>query len=82
MIEISDTTLKKDLGLKADIYARAGILEYWVFDLNDNRALLHANPRRDGLGYDGQLDVPFGEPLHVAAIEGLTVGTKGLGSVW
>ena len=78
VIEISDTTLKTDLGRKADIYANSGIPEYWVVDLNENRVLCHANPRADGSGYDGQLDVPFGEPLYAATIEGLTVETEGL----
>lgn len=78
LIEVSDTTLETDLGRKADLYARAGVPEYWVIDLNENRALLHANPRSDGSGYDGQLDILFGEPLHAATIEGLTVETTGL----
>jgi Uma2 family endonuclease len=79
VIEVSQSTLKTDLGVKADLYARVGVPEYWVIDLTENRALLHANPRPDGSGYDGQLDVSFGEPLHAATIEGLTVETEGLG---
>jgi Uma2 family endonuclease len=79
VIEIADTTLATDLGAKADLCAEAGIPEYWVIDLIENRILLHANPRPGGGGYDGQLDVPFGEVLHSATIEGLTVETAGLG---
>lgn len=78
LIEVSDSTLEIDLGRKADLYAEAGVPEYWVVDLNENRVLLHANPRGDGGGYDGQLDVPFGEPLHSATVEGLAVETVGL----
>jgi Uma2 family endonuclease len=78
VIEVSDTTLDTDLGRKADLYADAGIREYWVIDLNENRVLMHANPREDGSGYDGQLDVPFGEPLHAATVEGLTVESSDL----
>ncbi len=79
VIEISASTLATDLGPKADLYAEAGVPEYWVVDLNENRVLMHANPRPDGSGYDGQLDVPFGAPLHAATIEGLTVESAGLG---
>lgn len=79
LIEVSDSTLEIDLGRKADLYAQAGVPEYWVIDVNENRALLHANPRGDGSGYDGQVDVPFGAPLHAATIEGLAVETAGLG---
>ncbi len=79
VIEVSDSTLATDLGLKANLYADAGVPEYWVADLNENRVLMHANPRADGSGYDGQLDVPFGEVLHSATIEGLSVDSAGLG---
>ena len=78
IVEVPVTTLEFDLGEKADLYAAAGVPEYWVVDLNENRVLLHANPRSDGSGYDGQLDVLFGEPLHAATVEGLLVDTTGL----
>jgi len=80
-IEVSDTTLAKDLGFKEQLYARAGVPEYWVIDLNENRVLMHAHPRTEaeGGGYDRQLDMPFGEVLCSATIEGLTVETTGWG---
>jgi len=78
LIEVSDSTLETDLGRKADLYAQAGVPEYWVVDLNENRVLLHTNPRGDGSGYDGQLDVLFGERLCAVAIDGLAVDTAGL----
>ena len=49
--------------------------EYWVVDLNEDRVLLHASPRGDGRGYDGQLDVLFGEPIYAATVQGLLVET-------
>jgi Uma2 family endonuclease len=33
LIEIASSTLAKDLGIKKDIYAQAGIPEYWVMNL-------------------------------------------------
>jgi Uma2 family endonuclease len=33
LIEIANTTLVKDLGVKKDLYARSGIAEYWVMNL-------------------------------------------------
>ncbi|WP_310417531.1 Uma2 family endonuclease [Chamaesiphon sp. OTE_8_metabat_110] len=33
LIEIANTTLVKDLGAKRDLYALAGIPEYWVMNL-------------------------------------------------
>ncbi|UVO53252.1 Uma2 family endonuclease [Sphingomonas sp. SUN039] len=76
VIEVSDSTLETDLGRKSDLYAAAGIAEYWVIDLNENRALMHENPDADG--YHGQLDVLLGERLVSATIEGLEVDTETL----
>lgn len=78
VVEVSDTTLDTDLGRKADLYARSGIPEYWVVDLNEDRVLLHAHPREDGGGYDGQVDVPFGTMLHAATIAGLSIASGDL----
>ena len=75
LVEVSDSTLGTDLGRKADLYADAGVREYWVVDLNEDRVLCHVNPREDGSGYDGQLDVLFGTPLYAATVDGLTVET-------
>lgn len=33
LIEIANSTLAKDLGMKKDLYADAGIAEYWVLNL-------------------------------------------------
>jgi Uma2 family endonuclease len=76
LIEVSDTTLTTDLGRKAELYAAAGVPEYWVIDLNENRALLHMTPDRGD--YTEQIDVPFGEPLHSGTLAGLTVQTREL----
>ncbi len=35
LIEVSNSTLTKDLGMKKDIYAEAGISEYWVMNLQE-----------------------------------------------
>jgi len=77
IIEVSDTTFDHDLGRKAELYAKAGVPEYWVVDVTDNRVLMHSAPA-DG-DYPGQWDVPFGEPLHALTIEGLSVESGQLG---
>lgn len=71
IVEVSDTTLERDLGRKADLYAAVGVPEYWVIDLNEGRALLHEFP--DPNGYKGQLDILLDETLVSATIEGLEV---------
>lgn len=40
LIEYSDSTLDKDLGIKANIYAESGILEYWVVNLRTRQVVV------------------------------------------
>lgn len=40
LIEFSQTTLDKDLGIKKEIYAEAGISEYWVVNLRQNQLIV------------------------------------------
>ncbi|MBR8828133.1 MAG: Uma2 family endonuclease [Gomphosphaeria aponina SAG 52.96 = DSM 107014] len=47
LIEISDTTLEKDLNQKQNIYAQAGILEYWVIDVKAKKLIVFQNPSTD-----------------------------------
>ena len=44
VVEISDTTLAFDLGIKSRLYARAGIQEYWVVDVTGERIIVHRSP--------------------------------------
>jgi Uma2 family endonuclease len=44
VVEISDTSLAFDLTVKARLYARARIAEYWVIDLTGRRLIVHRDP--------------------------------------
>ncbi len=44
LIEIADTTLTKDLGVKKKAYALACIPEYWVIDVESQTLLVFRNP--------------------------------------
>ena len=61
VIEVADTTLAKDCGSKARAYARAGIADYWVLDVNDRR--LHVFREASQTGY--QSEVVLGEDATV-----------------
>ena len=76
VVEVADTTLGIDLGRKADLYAAAGIPEYWVIDLTEDRILGHELPEGDN--YAGQLDMPIGGPMYSATIDGLEIDTGAL----
>jgi Uma2 family endonuclease len=59
VVEVSDTTLAFDLSVKARLYARAGIIEYWVLDVVGRGLIVHRHPE------DGQ----YRTILHYAADE-------------
>ena len=44
IVEVSDSSLAFDLSVKAALYARAGIVEYWVLDINARRMVVHREP--------------------------------------
>lgn len=44
LIEVSDTSLEKDLDPKAKLYAAAGIQEYWVVNVQEKTLVIHQNP--------------------------------------
>ena len=45
VIEVSDTSLYFDLTRKAALYARAGIVEYWVLDVVGRKLFVHRQPQ-------------------------------------
>ena len=45
VIEIADSSLNFDLTIKAALYARAGIIEYWVLDIGGRRMIVHRDPQ-------------------------------------
>ena len=45
VVEVSDTSLAFDLTTKAALYARAGIVEYWVVDISGRRVVVHRKPK-------------------------------------
>lgn len=44
IVEVADSTLRYDLITKAGLYARAGIPEYWVLDLNGRKLHIFRRP--------------------------------------
>ncbi len=71
VIEISDTTLKKDRGVKQENYARAGIPFYWILNLADRQVEVYSDPRPGG--YTTRIDYRSGQSVPVI-LDGTTVG--------
>lgn len=73
MVEVADTSLGHDLGVKARLYARTGVTEYWVADVRGRRIIRFHEP--DGASYVQRAEFAFGEPITSATIAGLVVDT-------
>ena len=67
VIEVSESTLRFDLGKKAGLYAAAGISDYWVVDVAAHSIIVHRDPA-DGRYQDVRTYRKADElrPLHVA----------------
>ena len=70
-IEVSDSTIARDLGPKARLYARHGVGVYWVLDADGRGALIQTEPGPDGYGRiearaaDAVLTLPFQPALTI-----------------
>ena len=59
VVEVADTSLRFDRLIKLPLYARHGIAEVWLVDLDHDRVTSYREPR------DGRYDVV--EEIHVVA---------------
>jgi Uma2 family endonuclease len=48
VVEVARTSLRLDRGMKARIYAKAGIADYWIVNLVDRVLEVHRDPERAG----------------------------------
>lgn len=48
IIEVADSTLLGDRQQKALIYAKAGIFDYWILDVNTHQVYVFREPTQDG----------------------------------
>ena len=76
VVEVSDLTLRLDLGVKLALYAAAKIPEYWVVDLANGKLHVHTLPRGGKKpGYRSTV------ALGVADAVPLTLGGEAFGSI-
>ena len=76
VVEVSASSLRHDLVRKAALYARGGVPEYWVVDVNGRRVIrLHAPA--DG-AFGERTEFAFGDTVPSATINGLIVDTTAL----
>lgn len=77
IIEVADSTRDMDLGAKRELYARAGIREFWIVDLITDGVLVCRNP-----GGDRYQSVTRIEPAGLLDVEGLPGVTIPAGSLF
>ncbi|MEH2010492.1 Uma2 family endonuclease [Nostoc sp.] len=56
VIEVSDSSLAYDQDVKIPLYAKAGIVDYWIFNLFDNFLECYSEPYQDNLSKYGYLN--------------------------
>ena len=58
LIEVADSSLVRDLKIKAALYARHGVRDYWVVDAMRQRIFVHRLP--EPTGYAEVTEIPLG----------------------
>lgn len=76
LVEVSDTTLDYDLYTKLPLYARSGIPEYWVVDLEGR--VIHRMWSPVTERYEKRDGTEFGDLLTSATVDGLSIETSGI----
>lgn len=66
LIEVSDTTLRFDVATKMPLYARAGIMEAWVVDVDSAAVQVFRDP--DSAGYRTSFTAAGSERLSAGAM--------------
>jgi Uma2 family endonuclease len=64
VVEVSDSTLDFDQTVKAGLYARAGITDFWIIDLVHRRLLIYRDPQPEGY----QDVIPYTEEAQVSPL--------------
>lgn len=70
VIEVSDTSLLVDRGIKVPLYAEAAVAEVWIIDIEANAIHVHRKP--DGSGYTDTQTMRSGDQLSPIEFPDLT----------
>jgi Uma2 family endonuclease len=78
VVEVADTSLIQDRLSKAAIYAAAGIPEYWIINLRDDRVEMFRAPDRGAARYAETRLLARGERVELAQLPGATIAVDAL----
>jgi Uma2 family endonuclease len=76
VVEVAETSLAYDRRVKTRLYARSGIAEYWLIDLNTDTVTMYRGPGHDG--YATSRIVRRGEHVAPAAFPDLAVAVDAM----
>ncbi|HTW71492.1 MAG TPA: Uma2 family endonuclease [Acetobacteraceae bacterium] len=76
LIEVADSSFEFDGSVKRELYARAGIREFWIADLTANRVLVHRAP--GGGVYGATEAVGASGSLQVEALPDITISAASI----
>ncbi|WP_333192911.1 Uma2 family endonuclease [Microcoleus sp. CZ3-B2] len=65
IIEVADTSLAYDREIKAKIYARSGIADYWILNVNERQLHVFREPTEDGY----QSEIILGESASISPLQ-------------
>ena len=65
IVEVAESSLAKDRGIKARLYAAAGVVEYWVVDLQSMRIEVRTGPK--GRAYAHRRTAGLGDAIRLVA---------------
>lgn len=69
LIEVANTSLKKDLEFKSLIYAKASIPEYWIINLKTKRLIVFRQPEQEKYSFQQDWNQETIRPLAFPTIE-------------
>jgi Uma2 family endonuclease len=78
-IEVSESSLAFDRGRKLSLYARHGVCEYWVIDVNESRVFVHRLPH--GETYQSRTAHARGESLSPTGLSQFALSLEDLFSI-
>jgi Uma2 family endonuclease len=71
LIEVANSSLRKDRALKSDVYARAAVPEYWIVNLVDRQVEVRTKPV--GGAYTALAVARPGDTIRVASLRDLAI---------
>jgi Uma2 family endonuclease len=78
IVEVSRTSFALDRGIKGAIYARAGVPEYWIVDVDERRVEVHRDPDTSHGRYRDVRIVGAEDVVSAASVSGLTIPIRKL----